>query len=513
MFQRRLLPLALTCAALFTAAAQAAVPQHGHVVVVLEENHSYSQVIGSSNMPYLNSLASKYALATSYYANTHPSIGNYFWLTAGQVITNNDSSSSTVTADNLVRHMLTAGKTWKSYAESLPYTGYTGGDTGQYLRRHNPFSFFSDVVNSSNQKMNLVPFTQFATDLNSNALPDFSYIAPNKQDDAHNCPAGMSTCSDAQKLQAADAWLKSKIAPLLANSQFQQDGLLVIVFDEGAESDSSHGGGHIAAVVVGPKVKQGYKGSGFYQHQNLLRTISEALGISSYPGAAASAGDMGEFFGSSSTTDPNPTPTPTPTPTGSCAAAAAGVTICSPGTASGTSVHISAAAKSGTSAAITAMKVYVDGAAKYSASAAGIDTTLSMSTGTHKVTVSAWSSSGTVYKSTVNVAVSSTSSSSTDPSGSGGSTSACSAGATGVTICSPGTSSTSPVHVLAAAKSGTSAAIKSMKVYVDGSSKYSIAGSTLDTSLSMSGGIHRITVSAWNSSGTVYKSTVNVTVQ
>src|SRR5512142_802306 len=109
--------------AVFGLSSLAAVPQAGHVVVVMEENHSYSSVIGCSCMPYLNSLANKYGLATKYYANTHPSIGNYFMLTTGQTITNNDSYNTTVTADNLVRHLMTAGKTWKSYAESLPYAG------------------------------------------------------------------------------------------------------------------------------------------------------------------------------------------------------------------------------------------------------------------------------------------------------------------------------------------------------------------------------------------------------
>src|SRR5437660_3080429 len=99
-------------------------------------------------MPYLNSLASKYGLATQYFANTHPSIGNYFMLTTGQIITNDDGFSGTVSADNMVRHFLSAGKTWKSYAESLPSVGYSGGDAYPYVKRHNPFSYFTDVVSS-----------------------------------------------------------------------------------------------------------------------------------------------------------------------------------------------------------------------------------------------------------------------------------------------------------------------------------------------------------------------------
>ena len=141
------------------------VPQFGHVVVVLEENHSYSEVIGNSAMPYLNSLASQYGLATEYFANTHPSIGNYFMLTTGQLVTNDDGFAGTVDVDNIVRDLITAGKTWKSYAESIPSTGYTGSDVYPYAKRHNPFSYFTDVVNSSAQVNNLVSFSQFGTDL------------------------------------------------------------------------------------------------------------------------------------------------------------------------------------------------------------------------------------------------------------------------------------------------------------------------------------------------------------
>jgi hypothetical protein len=129
-----------------SAVVNAQIPQSNHVVVVLEENHSYSGVIGNSAMPYLNSLATQNALGTQYFANTHPSIGNYFMMTAGQIITNDDAFMDTVTADNMVRHLLTAGKTWKSYAEGLPSVGYTGGDVFPYDRHHNPFSYFSDVV-------------------------------------------------------------------------------------------------------------------------------------------------------------------------------------------------------------------------------------------------------------------------------------------------------------------------------------------------------------------------------
>jgi phosphatidylinositol-3-phosphatase len=376
----------------------AQVPKSNHVVVVLEENHSYSSVIGNASMPYLNGLAQKYSLATQYYANTHPSIGNYFMMTTGQIITNSDGYRSTVTADNIVRHLLTAGQTWKSYAEGLPSVGYVGGDTGNYVRHHNPFTYFSDVVNSSVQKLNLVPFTQFAADLNNNQSPDFSFVVPNMNNDAHN-----------GTLAQADGWLKTNIGPLLSNPAFQQDGILIIVFDESSSTDTAHGGGHVAAVVVGPGVKRGFKSTTLYQHQNLLRTVLDAAGVHSYPGAAATAKDMSDVFtGSAPPPQPTPTPTPTPTPApapSACSAGTIGVTVCSPvaGTSSSSPVRFRAAAKS--THPITAMRIYIDNVSKYLINASTLDTSLAIAAGTHSAVVQAWDSTGTVFKTPMTIKV------------------------------------------------------------------------------------------------------------
>ncbi len=259
-------------------------PRVGHVFIVTEENHDYADVLDSASMPYLDSLAQQYGLATQYFANTHPSIGNYFVLGTGQIITNDDSYSTIVTVDNVVRRLLAAGKRWKSYAEDIPSVGYTGGDVGGYARKHNTFALLSDVANDSTQRRNLVPFTQFATDLANGTLPDYANIVPNLCNDAHDCP-----------LATADKWLQTNIAPLLASATFQRDGLLIITFDE-AGSDNAHGGGRIAWVVVSPKAKRGYQSTTLYQHQSTLRLTLEALGITLFPGAAATAPAMSEFF-------------------------------------------------------------------------------------------------------------------------------------------------------------------------------------------------------------------------
>jgi acid phosphatase len=183
--------------------------------------------------------------------------------------------------------VLASGKRWKSYAEDLPFVGYTGGDNAKYLVRHNPLAYLTDVQNSPAQVQNLVPFSEFSADLPTANLPEYSFIVPNSCNDAHDCP-----------LSTADAWLKTNIDPLINSSVFQKDGLLIIVFDEANTLDFTQGGGHVAAIVVSPFSKSGYKSIALYQHQSVLRLTLEGLGITKLPGDAASAPAMWEFFNS-----------------------------------------------------------------------------------------------------------------------------------------------------------------------------------------------------------------------
>jgi hypothetical protein len=232
----------------------------------------------------LNGLVSRYALGTQYFADAHPSLPNYFMLTVGLPETNNNDFSGTVSDNNVVRELMKANKTWRSYAESLPSVGYTGADVYPYFKHHDPFVYFSDVIGTA-QANNVVPFSQFSADLSSNNLPDFSFIIPNVLHDAHD-----------GTLAAADQWLSTNIDPLIKSSTFQSGTVLIIVFDESEDSDLAHGGGHVPFIIAGPQIKTGYRSSNFYQHESTLRLVLSTLGVKSFPGAAASAADMGEFF-------------------------------------------------------------------------------------------------------------------------------------------------------------------------------------------------------------------------
>ena len=270
-----------------TSATQGGAP-FGHIIIVVEENTDYASVVGSSSAPYLNSLINQYGLATQYYANTHPSIGNYFMLTTGQILTNDDGQtpqSFPVSSDNVVRELLAAGKTWKGYAEDLPSVGYTGDSIGNYAVRHFPLAYLTDVQNDATQKQNLVPFTQFASDLSSSKLPNYSFVTPNLCNDAHDC-----------SFSIADTWLHNNIDPLIKSPLFMKDGLLIIVFDESG-GDNTHGGGRVVcALISGALSKKAFQSTTLYQHQNTLRLTLEGLGVKTLPGSASSAPAMWEFF-------------------------------------------------------------------------------------------------------------------------------------------------------------------------------------------------------------------------
>lgn len=273
----------------------ASIPSVQHVVIVVLENTDYSQVVGSASAPYINSLIPKGGLASNYYANVHPSIGNYFYMTTGQVITTDDAFQSMVSVDNVVREVGAASKTWKVYAENLPSVGYVGPDIPPfYLRRHNPLTFFSDVMEDPTALLHVAPYTALTADLAGGGLPNYTFIVPNAAHDAHSCSDGSLNCSIETRISNADTWLSNNLPAILNNQGFQQSGLLLLTFDESAD-DNTNGGGKVMTLILGTKVKAGYVGTGQYDHRSLLGLSMTALGAK-IPDAGVGANQMTEFF-------------------------------------------------------------------------------------------------------------------------------------------------------------------------------------------------------------------------
>ena len=269
------------------------IPSVQHFAIVVLENTNYVDAFSSTNMPYFFSLGTSGAVATNYFSDAHPSIGNYFVLTTGLPASVNDSFNGVVSIDNVVREITKAGKTWKEYAESIPSAGYLGGDSGAYLRRHNPFSYLSDV--QASQAGNIVPFSQLAADMKNNTLPNYIFITPDATHDAHSCADLTTNCAQTQRLAAADAWLRSNIDPLLKDPNFAASGVLAITFDESAD-DLTNVGGKVATVFAGTHVHPGYQGTGSYDHRSLLSLSMKSLGVTADINGSNAANQMGEFF-------------------------------------------------------------------------------------------------------------------------------------------------------------------------------------------------------------------------
>jgi acid phosphatase len=233
--------------------ATAQVPTPVHVIVVMEENHGYSQIMGSANAPYINTLATQGALFTNSRAITHPSQPNYLALFSGsqQGITD-DSCPHTFSTQNEESELITAGKTFVGYSEGLPGVGSELCTSGEYARKHVPWTDFSNDPSANNQPFTSFPATDFAS------LPTVSWVIPNLLDDMHD-----------GTIKQGDAWLETNLAPYVAWAQ-TNNSLLIVTWDE----DEGTSVNQIATIFVGPMVKMGQYNE-MINHYNVLRTIED----------------------------------------------------------------------------------------------------------------------------------------------------------------------------------------------------------------------------------------------
>ena len=234
-----------------------ALPRPSHVVIVIEENHSSTQIIGSSSAPYINSLAKQGALFTNAHGVTHPSEPNYLALFSGSTQgISDDSCPYTFSGPDLGGQLLSAGKTFKGYSESLPSTGYTSCSyNGIYARKHNPWVNFSDVPAGDN-----LPLTSFPTSYSN--LPQVSIVVPNLQNDMHD-----------GTVQQGDSWLKNHLDGYVQWAK-TNNSLLIVTWDE---NDGSFGN-VIPTIFVGSMVKAGQYGENI-NHYNVLRTLEDMYGL------------------------------------------------------------------------------------------------------------------------------------------------------------------------------------------------------------------------------------------
>ena len=270
-----------------TASIKTAATSPPHVMVIMEENRSYKDIIGCACAPYLNSLASKYTLATQSYSLHHDSLPNYLAMTSGTTWGCGSSSCGPFPGPDIASELSTHGVSWRAYMETMPSACSTALSYGDYVRRHNPFVYLSDVLHN-NCTQRVVPYTltRLRSDLNSTAPPAFVWITPNLVHDMHSA-----------SVQDGDTWLKANLPTVLASKWYAQGGVVILTFDEGAAGDATYmtagtaGGGHIVTLVISAK-STGHYTTAFNEY-GILRALERAYGVALLGGARnTSNGDI-----------------------------------------------------------------------------------------------------------------------------------------------------------------------------------------------------------------------------
>jgi len=270
---------AATCAGATGSALQTqarSVPRFSHVILIVFENHEVNEVLGRSDAPTFNRLASKYATISQYTAVAHPSLPNYLALVSGSTQgIDSDCTSCLVSGRSLADTLAASRKTWKTYAEGLPSTGFTGASSGRYAKKHNPFVYFRrNLVPARLQR--IVPLTRFTADLRGRRLPSFSLVVPDLCHDMHDCDPAVG-----------DRFLRTLVPPLLR--ALGPHGLLVVTFDEGSSDNGCcrlAAGGHILTILAGGLARRGARLSTPVDHYSTLQTIEDLTRVPRQGGAA-----------------------------------------------------------------------------------------------------------------------------------------------------------------------------------------------------------------------------------
>ncbi|HEX7455648.1 MAG TPA: alkaline phosphatase family protein [Gallionella sp.] len=272
---RHLLIPFLLAATLAPAAHAAPLPRPDHVVVVIEENRGYEQIMDRLKKDsYIHALAKRGMLLTQSYGVTHPSQPNYLALFSGSTQgCTDDYCPLNLKGDNLATALIDNGLSFNSYSESLPAAGDASCMSGGYQRKHNPVVNWQDTRLTASVNLR---FSDFPQDFSR--LPTVSFVIPNQQNDMHDGSFFM-----------ADEWLKVHIEPYVKWA-FSHNSLLILTWDE----DNGTEGNHVATILVGPMVKQG-RSNQHVDHYTVLRTLLDFYGVPA-PNASRDAAPINNIW-------------------------------------------------------------------------------------------------------------------------------------------------------------------------------------------------------------------------
>jgi phospholipase C len=236
------------------------------VMVIVFENHGYTQIIGNSHAPYFNRVAHRYALATRYHAVAHPSLPDYLAMTAGKTFgIKTNCTSCSIAAVNIADQLQAAGFRWKAYAESMPSRCYARPWSGRYAKKHLPFLYYKSISSKRDRcRTHVVPLSHLWSNVRHHRIPDFSFVVPNLCHDMHDC-----------SVSTGDSWLRTFLKRVLAVHAFARRGVVVITFDE----DFGTLRNRVATLVVNERGQRSRLLGRQYDHYSLLLSVEDVFGL------------------------------------------------------------------------------------------------------------------------------------------------------------------------------------------------------------------------------------------
>jgi hypothetical protein len=265
-------------------ASAPSIPTFGHVFVVVMENKESGSILGNPSAPYINELADRYGLASSYSGVAHPSLPNYLALWSGSTQgVDDDRVYNFTTGTTLADQIEAAGRSWHVAAENVPPVCYkgavaSGGEdgSGTYARKHEPAISWTSVSSDPKRCANITDFSHFDPNVGN-----FWLIVPNLCHDTHDC-----------SIATGDDFMKSFMPRILTSAAFA-NSVVFLTWDEGTTSIG--GGGNTVTLVISPLGKASFESSTPHDHYSLLRTIESAWGMPCLA-KACDANDLREFF-------------------------------------------------------------------------------------------------------------------------------------------------------------------------------------------------------------------------
>ena len=256
-------------------------PRFSHVYLIILENKTIDQIIGSPSAPYLNQLADRYGVATAWSALADTSQPNYIALFSGSLQGVTSNGTVDLPGRSLADQIDEAGLSWRVYAENAPTNCFTGSSasggpdgSGTYARKHEPAISFDRIRTDPARCANITDFSHFVP-----GTASFNLIVPNLCHDMHDC-----TVAD------GDLFMSTFVPRIIGDPSWGTDDLLVVTFDEGIGSDR-----HIATLVVSDRVPAGYRSAVVHDHYTFVWTVESAWGLPCL-NLACSANTISEFF-------------------------------------------------------------------------------------------------------------------------------------------------------------------------------------------------------------------------